>query len=522
MDPLLVARWQFGITTVYHFFMVPLTLGLGPLVAYFHWRYALTGEERYKRLTKFWGKLFLINFAMGVATGLVQEFQFGMAWSEYSRFVGDVFGAPLALEGLFAFFFESTFMGLWIFGWGKLGKKLHAWTITIAVAGSWMSAYFILVANSWMQHPVGVEIINGRPVMTDVWAVLTNITTLITFPHVIAGGLLVGGAFLVAIGWWQLWRRQQLGIDTVVDGKVVVGEREEGVRDREDFYVWRQSLRFGAIIALVGFMGTALSGHAQAQLMIQQQPMKMAAAEAACEDGTAFSLFSYSTAPSTQECQNMHTALEIPGLLSFLAYENFSEPVPGVETLLQQYKDELGTHYPNQPEVYGQYAGQEIDYTPLFEVTYYGFRGMFTFGGLSALVAVYALWVTRKNGTGTVPQSKLAKNFQLVAIWFPFIGNSAGWIFTEMGRQPFVVAPNFAGDSSIMLFTAAGVSPEISAGTYLFSLITLGLLYGVLAVVEIYLLTKFVRTGVVAAMPELAEKEDDEADQKRDVLEFAY
>ena len=176
MNPLLVARWQFGITTVYHFFMVPLTLGLGPLVVYFHWRYALTGEERYKRLTKFWGKLFLINFAMGVATGLVQEFQFGMAWSEYSRFVGDVFGAPLALEGLFAFFFESTFMGLWIFGWGKLGKKLHAWTITIAVAGSWMSAYFILVANSWMQHPVGVEIINDRPVMTDVWAVLTNIT----------------------------------------------------------------------------------------------------------------------------------------------------------------------------------------------------------------------------------------------------------------------------------------------------------------------------------------------------------
>ncbi|SIK93070.1 cytochrome bd-type quinol oxidase, subunit 1 [Mycobacteroides abscessus subsp. abscessus] len=524
MDPLTIARWQFGITTVYHFFMVPLTLGLGPLVAFFHWRYVRTGAERYKRLTKFWGKLFIINFAMGVATGLVQEFQFGMAWSEYSRFVGDVFGAPLALEGLLAFFFESTFIGLWIFGWGKLKPAIHATTITIAVAGSWASAYFILVANSWMQHPVGVEMKDGRPVMTDIWAVLTNSTALVTVPHVLAGALLVGGAFLVGISWWHLWRRRQLGIDTVADGKVVIGERSEGARDAEDFHAWRYALRFGAVIAIAGFLGTAFTGHAQAQLMIQQQPMKMAAAEAACEDGTSFSVFSYSIDPSSQSCDHLTTPLEVPGLLSFLAYENFSEPVPGVETLLKQYQDELGTHYPDDPERFGQMAGQEITYTPIFEITYYGFRGMFTFGGMSAVVAIYALWITRKKGMGTVPDSRWLKNFHLIALWFPFIGNTAGWVFTEMGRQPFVVAPNFQEDTSVMLFTAAGVSPEVSGGTILFSLITLGSLYAILAVVEIYLLTRYVRAGIPAAMPELVEQHEDsdENSNNRDVLAFAY
>ena len=189
MDPLELARWQFGITTVYHFMMVPLTLGLGAVVAGFYIAYVRTQKHEYKRMTKFWGKLYLINFIMGVATGLVQEFQFGMAWSEYSRFVGDVFGAPLAMEGLLAFFVESTFLGLFIFGWDKLAPKIHAACLFLAVAASWLSAYFIIVANSWMQHPVGVEMIDGRPVMTDVLAVLTNNTALVAYPHAIFGAL---------------------------------------------------------------------------------------------------------------------------------------------------------------------------------------------------------------------------------------------------------------------------------------------------------------------------------------------
>ncbi|MEP6843875.1 MAG: cytochrome ubiquinol oxidase subunit I, partial [Pseudolysinimonas sp.] len=163
MDPLDIARWQFGITTVYHFLLVPLTLGLGPVVVLFQTLYLRTGNERYLRMTKFWGKLFLVNFILGVATGLVQEFQFGMAWSQYSRFVGDVFGAPLAMEGLFAFFVESTFLGLWIFGWGRLSPRIHLATLWTAVVGTWISAFFIIAANSWMQHPVGIKLVHGRP-----------------------------------------------------------------------------------------------------------------------------------------------------------------------------------------------------------------------------------------------------------------------------------------------------------------------------------------------------------------------
>src|SRR4051812_36837165 len=274
--------------------MVPLTLGLGPVVALFQTLWVRTGNERYLRMTRFWGKLYLINFIMGVATGLVQEFQFGMAWSEYSRFVGDVFGAPLAMEGLLAFFFESTFLGLWIFGWSRLPKKLHLATLWVAVAGSIASAFFIIVANSWMQHPVGVKLVDGRPVLTDIWAVLTNNTALTAYSHTLMGALAVGAAFLVGISWYQLWQRRRDGIDTVdARGRVVVGESASiPGRDRIDHSVWIRSLRLGAVVAILGFGGVAIPGDAQAKLMFEQQPLKMAAAEAACQDGTSFSVLS--------------------------------------------------------------------------------------------------------------------------------------------------------------------------------------------------------------------------------------
>ena len=269
MDPLDIARWQFGITTVYHFLLVPLTIGLGLVVAILHTKYVQTGDDRWKRMTKFWGKLYLVNFILGVATGLVQEFQFGMAWSEYSRFVGDVFGAPLALEGLLAFFVESTFLGLWIFGWGRLPKRVHLATLWIAVIGSWLSAFFIIVANSWMQHPVGVELVDGRPVMTDIWAVLTNNTALAAYSHTLFGAVAVAGGFLLGIAWYHLWRRRRDGIDTVdARGRVVVGSAADlPGRDEKDHSVWLTSLRIGAVVAIVGFGGVAITGDAQAKLM---------------------------------------------------------------------------------------------------------------------------------------------------------------------------------------------------------------------------------------------------------------
>jgi len=529
MDPLEIARWQFGITTVYHFVMVPLTLGLGMLLAYMQIRWVRTGDERWLRMTKFWGKLYLINFIMGVATGLVQEFQFGMAWSEYSRFVGDVFGAPLAMEGLLAFFVESTFLGLWIFGWGRLPKRLHLATLCIAVAGSVVSAYFIVVANSWMQHPVGVDLVDGRPVMTDVWAVLTNNTALVAYAHTLLGAVAVGAAFLVGISWYHLWQRRRDGIDTVdARGRVVVGE-EPSIRgrDRTDHGVWLSGLRIGAVVAILGFGGVAITGDAQAKLMFDQQPLKMAAAEAACHDGTGFSVLAVGPLGG-KDCDLVVNVIEIPGLLSFLAHGDFDTDVKGVNTLIPEYEKAYGTALPDDPK-YGARAGQTIDYLPVMEVTYWGFRLMIGFGILAAGAAVLALWLTRK---GTVPRSKPLMWAAVASILAPFAANITGWVFTEMGRQPFVVVPNpnASGTDGVFMFTAAAVSPGVSGGEIVFSLVALGLVYGVLLAVETVLLVRFVRGGVAAAMPDVGAPRDHDPDDQDtpdpdgadDVLAFAY
>ncbi|MEE2522717.1 cytochrome ubiquinol oxidase subunit I [Pseudarthrobacter sp. J75] len=528
MEALEIARWQFGITTVYHFMMVPLTIGLGLLVAIMQTMWHRTGKAEYLRMTKFWGKLFLINFIMGVATGIVQEFQFGMAWSEYSRFVGDVFGAPLALEALLAFFVESTFLGLWIFGWKQLKPAVHLACLWIAVVGSVFSAYFIIVANSWMQHPVGVELIDGRPVMTDAWAVFTNNTALVAVPHTLFGALAVAGGFLLGIAWYHLWRRRKDGVDVVgPDGRVIPGASDTPGRDRTDHTVWIRSLRIGAVVAMISFAGTALTGDIQGKLMFEQQPMKMAAAEAACHDGTGFSVLSIGNLGS-QNCDDIVALIEVPGVLSYLAKGDFTTEVRGVNSLVDEYKANYGTNLPDDP-MYGERAGQEIDYVPVMEVTYWGFRMMIGFGGLAAAAALAALWITRK---GTVPASKWLMRLAVFGILAPFGANAAGWIFTEMGRQPFVVAPNpdLNGIDQVFMFTAAAVSPGVSAGELLTSLVVLTAIYALLLVVEVKLLVKYVRGGVVSGMPELAHQDhdndnDDDRDDSQDrsdVLAFAY
>ncbi|MCZ2403775.1 cytochrome ubiquinol oxidase subunit I [Paenarthrobacter sp. Z7-10] len=531
MEALDIARWQFGITTVYHFLMVPLTIGLGLLVALLQTMWHRTGKEEYLRMTKFWGKLFLINFIMGVATGIVQEFQFGMAWSEYSRFVGDVFGAPLAMEALLAFFVESTFLGLWIFGWQKLPARIHLACLWIAVLGSVLSAYFILVANSWMQHPVGVRMVDGRPRMVDAWAVFTNNTALVTFPHTLTGSLAVAGGFLLGISWYHLWRRRRDGIDTVDDdGRVLVGESAViPGRDKTDHKVWLRSLRIGAVVAMLAFAGTAITGDMQGKLMFQQQPMKMAAAEAACHDGTSFSILSLGDVGS-KDCSAVVAVIEVPGLLSFLAHNDFSTDVKGVNSLVPEYQAKYGTNLPNDP-IYGDRAGQPIHYVPVMAVTYWGFRVMIGFGGLAALAALVALVLVRK---GTVPSSKWLMRLALCGILAPFGANAAGWIFTEMGRQPFVVAPNpqLSGVDRVFMFTAAAVSPGVSAGELIFSLVALGTVYAALLVVEVRLLVRYIRGGVASAMPELADLAPHDGSDPHgsgpqppandDVLAFAY
>ncbi|QSB06671.1 cytochrome ubiquinol oxidase subunit I [Natronoglycomyces albus] len=503
LDPVTLARWQFGITTVYHFLMVPLTIGLGLTVAIMQTLWHRTGNEVYLRMTKFWGKLFLINVILGIATGLVQEFQFGLSWSEYSRFVGDVFGSLLALEALLAFFLESTFLGLWIFGWGRLPKRVHLATIWAAAIGAIVSAYFIIAANSWMQHPVGIEFVDGRPVLNDVGAVLTNSTTLAAFPHAIFGSFAVAGAFLVGISWYHLHRHHRMRLDDDVDRAV-----------------WRKSLKAGAWVSLAAFIGLVFTGDVQAKLMFEQQPMKMAAAEALCEteQPASFSIFAIGEI-QVEDCEDI-TSITVPGLLSFLAEGDFESEVRGIRDLEEYYQEEYGATYPDD-EWLGDRAGQPIDYVPNLPVTYWGFRVMIGFGAMSAALSLAALWLTRGD---RLPSSRWLMRAAVGGIALPFIANAAGWIFTEMGRQPFVVVPNPDPDGveGVFFYTVQAVSPHMSGGEVLTSLISLTLIYGALAVVEIALITKYVRAGTPGVMPDQDDSDDEPSEEKKDVLSFAY
>src|SRR5689334_24377938 len=284
MDQVLLARIQFASTTIFHFFFVPLSIGLVFMVALMETMYVVKKKELYKKMAKFWGHIFLINFAVGVVTGIIQAFQFGMNWSDYSRFVGDIFGAPLAIEALLAFFLESTFLGLWIFGWGRIPEKLHAACMWIVHVGTLLSAYFILSANSFMQNPVGYRLNpeTRRAELTDFVAVLTNKVQLVTFPHVVAAAYLVGGAVVMAVGLWHL-RRTDVG-------------RDQGL--------YRRATRLGAVVVLVAGLGVAVTGDLQGKIMTEVQPMKMAAAEALYEssDGNApFSLLTIGSLDGSEE-----------------------------------------------------------------------------------------------------------------------------------------------------------------------------------------------------------------------------
>ncbi|HEY8372999.1 MAG TPA: cytochrome ubiquinol oxidase subunit I [Pseudonocardiaceae bacterium] len=523
MDILDVARWQFGITTVYHFLMVPLTIGLSLLVAGMHTAWYRTGEARYLAMTKFWGKLMLVNFAMGVVTGIVQEFQFGMSWSAYSRFVGDVFGAPLAMEGLVAFFVESTFLGLWIFGWDRLPRRAHLASIWAASLATVASAYFILAANSWMQHPVGVEMVDGRPRLTSIWAVLTNSTVLAAFPHTLAGAFAVAGAFLVGISAWHLWRRHRDTRDTTA-GSAAPAEADPATGPlsvEEDRRVWRTSLRLGAWVGMIAFAAVAITGDVQGKLMFQQQPMKMAAAEALChtEAPAGFSVFAVGDV-TRPDCENVKS-VTLPALLSFLAHGDFDTEVKGVQDLVVEYRERYGTNYPDDPRL-GELAGKPVDYVPNLPVTYWGFRLMIGFGVVAAAAAALALWLTRR---GRMPNSVWFPRLALLGIATPFLANSFGWIFTEMGRQPFVVVPNPSGVDGVWMYTAQAVSSGVSLGEMVFSLVTLTVVYGVLAVVELFLLTRFARAGIGGVMPARTDEDRGrraDGQESDDVLTFAY
>ncbi len=466
MSTLDLSRWQFGITTVYHFLFVPLTIGLAFLVAGFQTAWVRTNKDRYLQLTRFYGDLFLINFALGVVTGIVQEFQFGMNWSAYSRFVGDIFGAPLAIEGLLAFFLESTFLGLWIFGWDRLPKRVHLATIWLAAIGTVLSAYFILIANAWMQDPVGYQLnaAAGRAELTNFLAVLTNSVAVITFLHTIAAAVLTAGAFVAGVALWRLWRHPDLDAD-----------------------VFRTAARVGAWTVLVAVVLVFVTGDQQGKVITDVQPMKIAAAEALyhTDQPASFSIFTIGSLDGRTEL----FSLRIPDVLSFLATGNPDGKVEGINNLQAQY---AATYGPG-------------DYVPYVPVIYWTFRLMIGMGVLAALGALWILWAVRRRG---LPVGRWVLAVALILPLLPLAANSVGWLCTEMGRQPWLVFG--------LMQTQAGVSPGTSTAEVLISLVGFTVLYGGLAVVEVRLLAHRIGQGMSRPAP------DDEGTGADNPFGFGY
>ena len=439
MDPLILSRLQFAITTIFHFFIVPLTLGLSILVAIFESRYVTTGNETYKRLAKFWGKIFLINFAAGVVTGIVQEFHFGMNWSGYARFMGDIFGAPLAIEALLAFYLESTFIGLWIFGWDKLPKKIHltaAWLVAIA---SNLSAFWILIANSFMQNPVGYAIENGRAVMTSFLALITNPNLPYEYLHVLAAGITTAGFIVLGFSAWHLLSKND--------------------NNREFF---TKAFRWAAVYALVGSLLVCYIGDAHGKYLAKAQPMKIAATEAYWNtEPESMDLILFA---GIDQAQGRNTfAIEIPDGLSLILFNQTKGTIKGLHDL--------------QAEAVAKYGPG--NYIPPVALTFWAFRIMVGAGFLMILLAFLALL---KPKVKFLNKNRLFLLLLIPTMFLPYIASTSGWILTESARQPWIVY----GLQKVQ----DAVSPNLTTGDVLFSLVLFTLVLGTLVAVTGWLMYK--------------------------------
>lgn len=433
------SRLQFALTAGYHWIFVPLTLGLAVIVAVMETLYVVKGDEFWKKVTKFWMKLFAINFAVGIATGIILEFEFGTNWSNYSWFVGDIFGAPLAIEGIFAFFMEATFFAVMFFGWEKVSKRVHLAATWLTGIGAAISAVWILVANAWMQHPVGMEFNPDtvRHEMVDFWALVFNPVAISKFFHSVFSGWMTGAIFVIGISCWYLLKKR---------------ERRFAMA----------SIRVAAIVGILGTFAVMLSGDSSGVHAAKYQPMKLAAAEG-LEQGGERAPFS------------IVPGVEIPGMLSILATHDLDGYVPGINNLLDGYTTPEGETYPSAEEkiargklaieAFGTYrANKESDpavaaearkvleeHMPYFgygyidsreelvppvTLIYWAFRVMVGVGGLLLLLMFLVLWAERRN---RLPEMKWLLRAAILAIPLVYIAGQAGWIVAEVGRQPWVI-----------------------------------------------------------------------------------
>lgn len=433
MDVQTLSQWQFAVTAAFHFIFVPLTLGLSILVAYMETKYVKTDDEQYLKMAKFWGKLFLINFALGVVTGITMEFQFGMNWAEYSKYVGDIFGSPLAVEATVAFFLESTFIGLWIFGWNKMSKKMHAVSIWLVAIATNLSALWILLANGWMQEPVGYVLRNGRAEMTDFLGVVANPSGWLKFAHTCLSGFVLSGFFVMGISAYHLLKK-----------------------NRTDFF--RKSFRMAAIFALVSSVLLLFEGSFHAERVAQTQPTKFAAMESVWETQSN-APWNIIQIPDTDNERNSVEAVGIPGFLSFLAFHDTNAEIQGLK------------EFPK-------------DERPMVVPTFLSFRIMVYLGFLLLLLSLLAVIFSKSE---KLLNKRKYLFIMLLAIPLPYIAGQLGWIVAEIGRQPWIVYG--------LLKTSKAFSQSVSVAEVIGSLIGFTLVYGILAVVDITLLTKYAKKG---------------------------
>jgi cytochrome d ubiquinol oxidase subunit I len=459
------ARLQFATTSIYHFLFVPLTIGLAFLTALLQTRWHRTDEAAYLRLTRFFGTLLVINVAVGVVTGLVQEFQFGTNWSGYSRFVGDVFGAPLAMESLAAFFLESVFLGLWLFGWNRLSRRVHLATIWAVALGAAGSALFIMAANSWMQHPVGYEINSaGHAQLTDVWALFTNPVFIWGYLQVMLASLVVGSTVMLGISAWHLRRLSSPA-------------------------VFHRSAKVAVAVLLPAIAAAAAVGDWLGVIEGTYQPMKIAAAEAqwtTCQP-CSFSLFQIGGGKNDETPTKI---IEIPHLLSLLATNHWNGKVVGLNPLNAQYQQQYGPG----------------DYVPNVFIQYWSMRVM---AYLAVVVLLLALW-----GAWLLARRRLEKSkwFLRAAVWaipVPFIISIAGWMLTENGRQPWIV-------QGLQLVKNAN-SPNVGTASIITSLFAFVVVYAVMGAVDWWLMARYARRELES---DDAEQAPEEAAQGTEVLEF--
>ena len=438
MDVVFLSRLQFAAAAYFHFLFVPLTLGLSLLVAIMETKFVRTGDDDYRRMTKFWGKLFVINFVVGVVTGITLEFQFGTNWSRYSAYVGDIFGSLLAVEATVAFFLESTFLGVWIFGWKKLSAKAHAACFWVVALASSVSAYWILSANAWMQHPVGYEIRNGRAELTDFWAVISQPFAIHTFIHTVTAAYLLGGFFVLAVSSYHLLKKNETRLFT-------------------------KSFKLASVWTLIMAVIVVVHGHYNGSEVARVQPTKLAAMEAHWETQPKAPIYAI-VIPGTREDEgNVFEFLPLPGFLSMLAYHDFNAEVKGLK----------------------EWPASERP--PVF-LSFVSFRTMVALGMLMLLMSILAFWWRNK-----LDQYPWYLKLQLYALPLPWIAIQLGWTLTEVGRQPWIVYG--------MMKTQDAASP-IAASQVATTLVGFVLLYSLLALIDVFLITKFARRGPEPAQAE--------------------